>query len=434
MGLVKALTGSAGGVMADQWKEYFAADSLNEDVLLSRGVKTTSRRSSNTKGSDNVISDGSAISVADGQCMILVDQGKVSEVCAEPGLFIYDSSSEPSLFFGNLGENLVKVFKEIGARFTFGGHAGKDQRIYYVNTKEIIGNRYGTATPIPFRVVDERAGIDIDIGMRCYGEYSYRVSDPITFYSKVVGNISGSYMRSRIDSQLKAELLTALQPAFSRIGEKGVRYTSLALHANDVCSELKDILSEKWGSLRGIEIVSFALSSAIPTDEDQKTIKEMQREAAYRDPSRGAARMLNAASDAMGKAAANSGGAALGFIGMNMASGASSGAIGSLYATASQREEKQKASPSSWTCSCGHVNTGNFCSEYGKKKPEDRYWTCSCGAKNKGKFCTECGKRKPAGAKAYKCDKCGWEPDDPSNPPKFCPECGDPFSDEDVKA
>ena len=113
--------------------------------------------------------------------MLIVEQGKVVEVCAEPGEFVWDSSTEPSIFYGSLGENIKKSFAQIGKRFTFGGDTAKDQRVYYVNTKEILGNKYGTPNPVPFRVVDKNIGLDVDIAIRCHGEYSYRVTDPVLF-------------------------------------------------------------------------------------------------------------------------------------------------------------------------------------------------------------------------------------------------------------
>ena len=434
MGLIKAALGSVGGVLADQWKEYFYCDALDSDVLVVRGQKRQSGRGSN-KGSDNVISNGSVIAVADGQCMIIVDQGKIAELCAEPGEFRYDASSEPSIFAGSLGDGIGDVFKAIGKRFTFGGEIPKEQRVYYFNTKELVGNKYGTPSPVPFRVVDQRAGIDIDIGIRCFGEYSYRVCNPILFYTNVCGNVTDPYTRDRIDNQLKTELLTALQPAFAKISDMGIRYSSLPGHTVEIADALNDVLSAKWRDLRGLEIVSFGVSSVKASEEDEKMLKELQRNAAFRDPTMGAAQLVGAQAAAMQDAAKNAGGAAVGFMGMNMAGQAGSFNAANLYGMGSaQPAASAPAAPKgdSWTCpTCGKQATGKFCTECGTKKPEDG-WTCpSCGAVNKGKFCAECGAKKPA-ALVYKCGKCGWEPEDPAHPPKFCPECGDPFTTEDI--
>ena len=288
MGLIKAAMGAAGGVMADQWKEFFYCDSMDKDVMVKKGQKRVSGRSSNTKGSDNIITNGSGIAVADGQCMLIVDQGKIVDVCAEPGEYSYDMSTEPSVFTGSLGAGISAVFKNIGKRFTFGGETPKEQRVYYFNTKEITGNKYGTPSPVPFRVVDERAGIDLDIGIRCFGAYSYRITNPLLFYTNVCGNVSEDYTRDKIDDQLKSELLTALQPAFARVGETGVRYSGLTAHTKEISKALNDELSAEWKDVRGLEIVSFGVSSVKASEEDEQMIKEMQREAAYMDPTRAA--------------------------------------------------------------------------------------------------------------------------------------------------
>lgn len=443
MGLIKAIGGAAGGVMADQWKEYFYCEALPAEVLAVKGRKKVTGRSSNTKGDENIITSGSVIAVADGQCMLIVDQGKVAEVCAEPGEYRYDASTEPSIFAGSLGESIGQVFRNIGKRFTFGGEAPKDQRIYYFNTKEITGNKYGTPNPIPFRVVDERAGIDLDIGIRCFGVYSYKITNPLLFYTNVCGNVSEDYERETIDEQLKGELLTALQPAFARIGESGVRYSTLPAHTGEIAKALNDELSGQWKDVRGIEIGTFTIASVKATEEDEKMIKEMQRDASYMDPSRAASALTRAQADAMKMAASNTGaGPAMAFMGMGMAGQAGGANIQNLYAmgqqqAAQQTQEQQpvqQAASQGWACSCGHTgNTGKFCMECGSPKPAADGWTCSCGTVNKGKFCQECGKPKPAGALLYKCDKCGWEPEDPAHPPKFCPECGDPFDDNDIK-
>ena len=437
MGLIKAIGGAVSGVLADQWKEYFYCEALPANVIAVKGQKRTGGRSSNTKGEENIISNGSIIAIADGQAMIIVEQGKVVDICAEPGEYTYDMSTEPSIFAGNLGESILESFKTIGKRFTFGGDTGKDQRIYYFNTKELIGNKYGTPSPVPFRVVDERAGIDIDINVRCFGEYSYHVCDPILFYTNVCGNVTASYTRDNLEGQLRTELLTALQPAFAKISAMGIRYSALPGHTIELAEALNEILSEKWRGLRGIEIVSFGVSSVKAEEEDERMIKEMQRNAAFMDPTRAAAHLVGAQASAMQAAASNEGaGAAMAFMGMNMAQGAGGVNAANLYQMGQQQAAQQPApapaAPAGWTCSCGAVNTGKFCTSCGAKKPEDG-WVCSCGTVNKGKFCSECGAKKPAGVPQYKCDKCGWEPEDPKNPPKFCPECGDPFGDEDIK-
>ena len=402
MGLIKAARGAAGGVMADQWKEFFYCDAIPENVLAVRGQKKTSKRFSNTKGNDNVISNGSVIAVADGQCMLIVDQGKIVDMCAVAGEYTYDMSSEPSIFTGDLGEGIKNVFNNMANRFTFGGEAPKDQRIYYFNTKELIGNKYGTPSPVPFRVVDQRAGIDIDVGIRCFGEYSYHISNPMLFYTNVCGNVSEAYTRDRLDSQLKTELLTALQPAFARIGEDGIRYSQLPGHTLELADALNEVLSKKWRDLRGIEIVSFGVSSVTADEDDEKMLKELQRNAAFMDPTRAAAHLVGSQGDAMKMAANNQGGAAMAFMGMNMAGQAGGMNAGNLFAMGQQQAAQQAAAqpapaaPAGWTCACGHAgNTGKFCAECGQPKPASDEWTCACGTVNKGKFCANCGTPRP---------------------------------------
>lgn len=322
MGLIKAITSAAGGVMADQWREYFYCDSLEADVLVTKGRKRTSGRSGgNNKGENNIISNGSVVAVNEGQCMMIVDQGKVVEFCAEAGEFTYDMSTEPSLLYGNLGENVKKTFAAIGRRFTFGGDTAKDQRVYFFNIKEIMGNKYGTASPVPFRVVDENIGLDIDISIRCNGEYSYRITDPLLFYTNVCGNVTEDYERSEIDSQLKAELMTALQPAFAKISAMGIRYSAVPAHTMELAEALNEVLSVKWAQLRGIEIVSFGVNAMKASAEDEAMIKELQRNAVLRNPNMAAATLAGAQAEAMKAAASNSSaGPMMAFAGMNMAS------------------------------------------------------------------------------------------------------------------
>jgi len=441
MGLISAGIGAIGGVLADQWKEFFYCDAIDKNVLVVKGQKRISGRSSNTKGNDNIISNGSLIAVADGQCMIIVEQGKIVEVCAEPGEFVYDTSTEPSIFTGKLGEGIKNTFKLIGKRFTFGGDPGKDQRVYYFNTKEIVENKFGTPTPIPFRVVDRNIHLDIDVSVRCSGLYSYRIADPLLFYANVCGNVERDYTRDQIDSQLKTEFVSALQPAFAKISELEVRPSALPGHAEELSDAMNVALSKKWGELRGLQVVSIAMNPITLSEEDAELIKKAQHAAIMRDPNMAAATLVEAQSQAMKDAAKNSAGAMTGFMGMGMAQQAGGANAANLFAMGQQQAAQQPAQPApaaapaanTWKCDCGAENTGKFCIECGKPKPADG-WACpKCGTVNKGRFCMECGEKKPAGEPLYKCDKCGWEPEDPKHPPKFCPECGDPFDEKDVQ-
>ncbi len=441
MGLIKAITSAVSTALGDQWREYFYCDALSGDVLVTKGKKRINRgKSSNTKGEENIITNGSVVAVNEGQCMIIVEQGKIVEFCAEAGEFIYDMSTEPTLFYGDLGENIGLTFDNIGRRFTFGGDAAKDQRIYFFNTKEIMGNKYGTASPVPFRVVDRNIGLDVDIAIRCNGEYSYKITDPLLFYTNVSGNVTEDYTRDRIDSQLKAELMTALQPAFAKISDMGIRYSAVPAHTMELADALNEVLSAKWSELRGISIVSFGVNSVKASEEDEDMIKQLQRSAVLRTPDMAAGILVGAQAEAMKAAASNeSTGPMMAFAGMNMANMAGGMNANTLFGMAGQQRSQEEAPVQTkqpaegWNCSCGRKeNTGKFCAECGTPKPVDG-WVCSCGAVNKGKFCSECGLKKPAGEPLYKCDKCGWEPEDPKNPPKFCPECGDSFNEDDVR-
>ena len=427
MGLIKAAIGSFGGTLADQWREYFYCDSMDADVLVSKGSKRVGKRSSNTKASDNIISNGAVIAVNEGQCAMIVQQGAICEFMAESGEYTWDASTEPSVFFGGFGEGLKGSWETLKRRFTFGGDTGKDQRVYFFNLKELMGNRYGTPTPIPFRVVDQNIGLDMDVSLRCNGEYSYKITDPMLFYKNVCGNVSADYTRDQFDSQLKAEFLTALQPAFARISAMGIRYSALPGHTLELANAMNEALSAKWSGLRGISIVSVAVNSVTASAEDEATIKELQKSAVFRNPNMAAAHMVQAQAEAMKTAAGNDAGAMVGFMGMNMAQAAGGLNANALYQMGAQ--QGAVLSQESWKCGCGHVNTGKVCSECGASNG----WQCACGHVNKGKFCSECGAKKPSAAPLYRCDKCGWEPDDPANPPKFCPECGDRFDDNDIR-
>ena len=471
MGLIKAGIGALGGTLADQWKEFFYCDSLPDDVLVRKGQKRISGRSSNTKGNDNIISNGSGIAVADGQCMIIVEQGKIVEVCAEPGEFTYDSSTEPSIFAGKLGRSILDTFKTVGKRFAYGGDTGKDQRVYYFNTKEIKGNKFGTPSPILFEVVNKRIGFSKTVNIRCNGVYSYFITDPLLFYTKVCSNVEYEYTREEIDDTLKTEFISQLQNAFGVLSEQELRPAQLPGKVNELRSAMNEALRYEWIESRGITVGKIALNPINLTPEDMKAIAQMEDSVSYgSNGAMMAGRMMTATANAMETAAGNEAGAMTGFMGMGMAGGMMGGGFNAaqqFYQMGQQQQQAQQAAAPApaadgWKCSCGATNTGKFCNECGAKKPEPKPangwtcscgatvsgnfcpecgakkpeaaagWTCSCGTTNTGKFCQNCGGKKPAGVPQYKCDKCGWQPADPTKAPKFCPECGDPFDNGDI--
>ena len=418
MGLIKAALGAAGGTLADQWKEFFYCESMDKDVMMVKGQKRMTSRSSNTKGNDNIISNGSGIAVADGQCMIIVEQGKIVEVCAEPGEFTYDSSTEPSIFSGSLGQSIKETFKTIGKRFTYGGDTGKDQRVYYFNTKELIDNKFGTPNPIPFRVVDSKINLDIDVSLRCSGVYSYRIADPLLFYTRISGNVADEYRREELDSQLKAEFIDALQPALARLSDLEIRPNQIISHNKEVKDALNQELSTDWGQKRGLEVVSIAFGSVTLPEEDQELIKTAQRNAMYKDPTMGAAAIIGAQTEAMTAAANNPNGAMNGFVGMGMAMNAGGMNAQNLYAMGAQQQQPQMQQPQMQQSQAQQAATA------------EGSWQCSCGTMNTGKFCQNCGTKKPetAGNLIKFCGNCGWNVPDPANPPKFCQECGKPLA------
>ena len=413
MGLIKAISGAVGGVLADQWKEFFYCDALSADVLVRKGSKRVSGRSSNTKASDNIISNGSGIAVADGQCMLIVEQGQIKEVCAEPGEYTFDTSTEPSIFAGNLGDSIMDTFQAIGRRIGYGGDTAKDQRVYYVNTKEIMGNKFGTPSPILFEVVNRRIGMSRTVNVRCNGVYSYHISDPLLFYTKICGNVKTEFTRAEIDEQLKSEFISALQPAFGALAEQELRPAQLPARANELKAAMNDALRADWLQ-RGISVASIALNPIRLNDEDLKKITDMEDAASVgSNPFMMAGLQATSTANAMEVAAANSAGAMTGFMGMNMAGSAMGGGFNSaqqFYQMGMQQVSRQQTAA-----------------------PAQSGWKCACGAVNKGKFCPECGAKKPAAESLYRCDKCGWEPADPKNPPKFCPECGDRFDEGDIR-
>lgn len=448
MGLIMAAIGAAAGTMADQWKEYFYCEALPDEVLMVKGQKVVTGRGQNTKGNDNIITAGSGIAVADGQTMIIVEDGAIIEVCNRPGRYTFELGT-PSLFAdGKLGTKIKQTFQQIGQRITYGGDPGKDQRIYYFNTKQISNNLFGTPEVVPFRVVDSKIGLDVDVSIKCSGMYTFQIVDPLLFYTNICGNQATEYRRDTIAPRMKAEFIDALTPAFSTLSDMEIRPNQIPGKKSELKNAVNAALADTWGKNMGIEVIEVAIKALNLPKEDQEMIKQAQQEgqklfmegrrmSMYADPTMAAGGLVAAQGDAMRAAGSNAAGAMTGFMGVNMAQNAGGMNAQQLFAMGQQQASQQQAAPAadSWTCSCGTTNTSKFCQNCGTPKPAPAAadgWTCSCGTVNQGKFCQNCGASKPAGAKVYKCDKCGWTPSDPSNPPKFCPECGDVFDDNDI--
>ena len=438
MGLITAFVGGMSNAFKDQWKEFFYCDAMPDNALIVRGQVQNSK---NNKGGDNVITNGSKVVVADGQCAIIVEDGRIVEICAEPGGYTYNNTVAPTVFENGFFKGLAASFKKGIENFSYGGSQNNYQRIYYFNTRIILGNLFGTPTPIPYRVVDKNIGLDIDTSVRCNGQFSYRLTDPMLFVQNISGPIKDNFDTSGLMGQIKSKFLMALQPAFAELSEQGIRYSALPGHVKELA---KAINTECANENYGIEIVEVLINSVTIPPEDADMIKKAQMSAINRDPSMAGATLVGAQAAAMQAAASNPNGAMMGFMGMNMAQQAGGMNAQNLFGMAQQQQmmqqqaamQQQQAAPAAngWTCSCGTTNTGKFCQNCGAQQPAPQAaqgWTCSCGAVNQGKFCANCGGKKPADAPMYRCDKCGWQVPDPNNVPKFCPECGDIFDDND---
>lgn len=441
MGLIRAALGAAGSVLADQWKEYFWADAMSGDQLIVKGKKQTK---GNNKGKEDIISNGSAIAVAEGQAAIIVEDGKIVEFCAEPGRFIWDRSSEPSVFCGGLWNGIVDSFKKIGERFTFGGDKAKVQRIYYVNVKEIMDNKFGTTSPMVYDDPYYRTALYI----RYFGQFSFRIKDPIVFFSSVAGAVADVYTKGELMDMCKDEFMTALDSSLAMLSASGIKFSQIPMKQRELAKFMSETLDEEWGVKRGLDVVSVAIVKVTPDENSRKRIEEFDTNVMHSNPNAMAGGLAYAQMQAMQKAAANSAGAMTGFMGLGMMGNAMGNAAqsqGALLNTAqamsekenAEREAEKKAAEAAkkaaeeakkdenvWTCSCGAGNKGKFCYQCGTKKPEalpEGAWKCSCGSVNTGKFCPECGGKKPDDE--YICE-CGFKS---KTPFKFCPECGNKF-------
>ena len=354
MGLIKALAGSVIGTALDTWKDYFVCDSLDNDTLMVKGTKR------GFGGSGEVITNGSGIVVNEGQCALVVEEGNILEVAAEPGNYTFDSSLSPSIFDGGL-EGLKNSFKEAVERFTYGGEVNKSQRVYYVNTKEIMDNRFGTATPIPFRVIfDKATGSEVEISVRCNGEFTFKIVDPVTFYQKVAGNKAYRYEKDEILPIMKSEMLDALNPAFGKLSDLGIRYSELPAHTSELKDALREALKVRWEENRGIAFDSLTINSVTIPEADAERIKNFQFSAVNKDKDTANATIISATADAIRDAANNANGAATGFMNVNMASN-----LGSQFL---QQNDGPKPSGGGYCPFCGQPLPAGakFCPNCGK--------------------------------------------------------------------
>ena len=443
MGLIKAIIGSAIGTIADEWLEYIYCDSMPGDVLMKKGQARVGAYSGNTGGDSNIISDGSKIAINEGQCMLIVENGRIVDFSSEPGGYIYNTGTEPSMF-DNSEYGLRDSFQKMGKRFMSGGQAMNDQRVYFINKKEIMDNRIG-AGKIPFRDGE----FNLTLMLKAFGTYSFRIVDPIVFYTNVCANVSDEFLKESIEKQLRAELQSALLPVLGSLAAQRIRYDEIPLKTDEIVKGLNAQLGDAWRAKRGLAIDTLVINNVVPDDSSIQKIRELQESSIYANQtSMLGARIGAAQANAMQDAANNSNGAMTGFMGMNMAMGGGGINANALlqpqqgYSNQQQMQDAptqqpvqqtvvigQSMEPNYWTCSCGAKNALLYCQECGKKKPDmPKPWKCECGQENTKKFCGACGRPKP---KRYICDKCGYELDPAAKPPKFCPQCGDPIDEAD---
>ena len=422
MGLIRAITSAVGTVTADQWREFFTCDSLSNDVLVAKGIMKTEGRGlfRRNKGTTDIITNGSVINVNEGQVALIVDNGKIVEFCAEAGMFKWDSSSEPSLFGGDFFKGMVDSFKKIGYRFTFGGDAGAEQRVYYVNVKEIIGNKFGTTTPMAYDDPYYRTALYI----RYFGQYSFKIADPVLFFAAIAGNVKDTYTREDLVSTCTDEFMTALDTALAMCAADGTKFSQLPTKQREIARYMTETLDDEWRAGRGLEVVSVALAKVTPDERSRERIEEFDSNVMHADPTAMTGGLAYAQMQAMKDAANNAGGAMQGFMGVGMAASAMGGAATqSTLIDNAQRLKEERAQTAEakkgHTCpACGAQFEGKFCPECGEKYVAEDTWTCpACGKECTGKFCADCGAKKPEG---YTC-ACGYESDAPF---KFCPECG----------
>ena len=426
MGLVQAALQGLGTVFADQWKEYFQCDALSNDILIKKGVKVTA---GNNKGTTDIISNGSAIAVDEGQAALIVEDGKIVDFTTDPGRFTWDSSTEPSCFCGGFFKGLLESFKKVGTRFTYGGDTAKTQRVYYVNLKEIMGNKFGTSTS----VIYDDPYYKTALYLRYYGQYSFKICDPLIFFSALSGSVSDTYTRASLESICTDEFMTALDTALALCSNEGYKFSELPKRQREISKFMSETLDEEWRARRGMIIEAVALTKVTPDERSRARIEEFDTNVMHSSRDAMAGGLAYAQMQAMQSAAKNDAGAMTGFMGFGMAANATGGAAtqSTLLSNAGEpnRPERQAEKPAetakpaagTWKCACGAENTGKFCSECGTSKPEEpKTWKCACGAENTGKFCPECGAPKPEEPKTWKC-VCGAE-----NTGKFCSECGKP--------
>ena len=417
MGLIKAVIGAVGGALADTWQEVIEPDNMSDTTVFCKGVKVrkNDRRNANRRGTDDYISNGSVIHVYPGQCMLLLDGGKIVDFTAEEGYFKVDNSSAPSLFAGDWGASLKEAF----SRVKYGGVPSSKQLAVYINQQEIKGIRFGTKTPVSY--FDNF--YNSELFLRAHGTYSIRISNPIQFYTEAIPKNVDRVEIDDINLQYMSEFLEALQASINRMSMDGLRISYVPSQGRELSKYMADTLDEEWKKNRGMEVQSVGIAS-ISYDEESKALINMRNQGAMLgDASVREGYVQGAMARGFENAGSNQGGSATAFMGMGMGMGAGGGFFSAASETnraQMEREAKEKAEQKAkggWTCKCGATNNGKFCSDCGQGKP-DAGWTCACGQKNEGKFCSECGAPRPAAEWTCACGQ--------TNKGKFCSDCGAP--------
>lgn len=411
MGLIKAALAAGSSTLADQWLDYIYCERMEDNVLMRKG--TAKKGGSNTKGTENIITNGSKIVVGEDQFLIVVSDGKIVDFTAEAGYYTFDQGTEPSMFYGGFGKGLIESFKKFGERFTTGGIAPHDQRVYFVNTRHIKGNKFGTSTPIPFR--DSEFGMTVDI--RCYGEYVMQVTDPLAFYHTYGGNIEEDYV---IDDNFKdtflADFLQALQPALAKVAMQKISYDMLPGAVTEISAAVKECLDSTWGS-QGINVIRVSIASATPTDESADAIKAAQGDRLYAmNPAMQGARANAAASEAIKTAAGNEGGAMNGFVGMGMINQG-----GAMFGANMSSQSQAQNQMTEMNVVGGGVKEPSENNEQNSNESIDEVKCPNCGAMITKNFCTECGAKRPEIPAEKFCTNCGNKVDSSA---KFCMNCG----------
>lgn len=411
MGLISAAVSSVSGVLSDSWKEVIEPDDMSDSTLLVKGVAV--RKGSNKKGTDNYVSNGSVIHVYPNTLMLLMDGGKIVDYSAQEGYYEVNNSSAPSIFNGELKDSVKETWK----RFQFGGVPSQKQYVYYINTAEIKGIKFGTRNPVNYFDNFYNA----ELFLRAHGSYSIKITDPIKFFTEFAPKGTDRIEIKDLSEQLFNEFMDALQSAINQMSVDGVRISAITSKSRELSKYMADVLDADWNDLRGIEVCSVGLASISYDDESKALINMRNKGAMMSDPTIREGFVQSSVAQGMQAAGSNTSGAANAFMGMGMGMNAAGGFMSAASQTnaaqmAQQQAAQQNQAANGWKCSCGTVNTGNFCSGCGSKKPENTSWTCSCGTTNTGRFCSNCGSPKPAGEWVCSCGT--------KNTGNFCSGCG----------